>query len=168
MRVHQRPDALRQFQNETFRIAASAQRILRQAAHFQIRQHQGGFFRADIDADDAGAFAINVKKFRLSSARQIPGSTHLHPAFGDQLLRDHRDGTALQTRMTGEIGTRNRLMLANEIQHNPAIDVAGRSNAGDLKIIEINLASDGARFAVCSTATGGHILLLYQTEFRLE
>jgi hypothetical protein len=51
-------------------------------------------------------------------------------------------------------------MLADEIQHDSAVDIASRLDTGHLKVIEVDLPSDGARFAARGSPAWGHILLL--------
>src|SRR5206468_1984087 len=66
----------------------------------------------------------------------------LEPVFRYQLVGDSRNGAALKASAPGEIGTGNGLMVANEIEHDPAIDVASSLTSGDAKVAQVYFSHD--------------------------
>src|SRR5262245_18341408 len=74
------------------------------------------------------------------AARYVTARAFGHPAFFHQLLGNYRYGDPLKTRMPSQIGSGNRLVGPNEIEHYPAIDIARRLARRHLEIAEIYLA----------------------------
>jgi hypothetical protein len=54
------------------------------------------------------------------------------------LLGDHGDGAALQTRVTREVGARDRLVRADQIENDAPIDIARSLAGSNLKIGQID------------------------------
>jgi hypothetical protein len=70
----------------------------------------------------------------------MPDGALAHPAFGDQPFGDGRDGAALQTGMARQIGARDRLVLANQVEQHTPIDVARCLTGRHLYVIQIYLS----------------------------
>src|SRR4030095_7283553 len=75
----------------------------------------------------------------------MPDGALAHPAFGDQPLGDGRDGAALQTRMARQIGARDGLVLADQVEQHAPVDVARRLAGRHLYVIQIYLSHGSVR-----------------------
>ena len=75
------------------------------------------------DADD-DAVVIEAERGGTASARQTPGRPFEHPRFRDQFFDDQRDGAPLQPGEPRQIGPREGLPGANEVQYEAAVDLA--------------------------------------------
>ena len=62
------------------------------------------------------------------------------PAFIDELIHDRGNGAALETGQPGQIGARHRIVPADEVQRDPAIDLARGLARGDLEVGKVDLA----------------------------
>ena len=79
------------------------------------------------------------------------------PPFFDQLVDDGRDGAALKAGPAGQIRPRHRLVVAQEIERDPAVDLPRRLARGDLEIRQIDLAHGvGELYQSRQSAVGGH------------
>jgi len=63
-----------------------------------------------------------------------------YPSLIDQLFCDYRDSAALKPGVTSQIRARNRLVTANQVEHNATVDVASRFACCNLKVGQINLS----------------------------
>ena len=86
-----------------------------------------------------------MKECRLAAAGQVVDRTLGHPALRDQFLGDRGNGAALQARLARQVRARNRLVLANQVQHDPPVDIPGGLTRGDLKSRQFNLAHGDGR-----------------------
>ena len=68
--------------------------------------------------------SFKPQKRGTAAARQASQWAFEHPALLNQLLDDQRDGAALQARGAGQVGARNRLPGADQVEHDPAVDIA--------------------------------------------
>jgi hypothetical protein len=66
-----------------------------------------------------------------------------HPSLLDQLFRDYRDCAALKPGMARQIGSRDRLMTSNQVQHDAPINVACGFAPCNLEVVEIYLSHLG-------------------------
>jgi hypothetical protein len=62
------------------------------------------------------------------------------PTFGDQLFGDSGHGAALHARTPSQTSTGNRLLLANQVQHNATVDIAGSLTPGNPEVVQINFS----------------------------
>ena len=83
---------------------------------------------------------LRCKKVGLRAARQLADRAFHDPSLGNQLLGNGGNGAALHARAPGHGGAGNRLVAAHQIEHNAAIDIAGRFATGDLDIVQIKSA----------------------------
>ena len=60
----------------------------------------------------------------LIRTRQPPRRTLQNPILRDQLFHDQRDGTALQAGCPRQVGARDRLTRANQVEDNPPVDIS--------------------------------------------
>ena len=109
--------------------------------HIHARHCQHGFRRMNgiHTADSAPRRNSDGEKLGLRP-REIDGRQRLPPpvAFWNQLLGNRRDRAALHSRITGDAGARNRLMLAHQVQHNSAVDVPRSFAAGYPDVIQVD------------------------------
>jgi len=66
-----------------------------------------------------------------------------HPSLPDQLLSDYGNRAPLQPGMSRQIGSRDWLMSANQVQHDAPVNVACRFASRNLEIGEIYLSHFG-------------------------
>src|SRR6478752_3215778 len=76
----------------------------------------------DIQGENS-ALSVEIQKRRLSASRNLSGRSFDDPMLGDEFFNDQRDGTSLQARSAGQIGTRNRLLGANLVEDEIAVDL---------------------------------------------
>jgi hypothetical protein len=109
-------------------------RVLHDELSVQPGQSNRRSCGTNVHTQNPGTPAVQTKKRWLATAGKVSHRTFLDPPLSYQLLRNCRNGAALQAGVAGKIGARNRLMLSNEIEDNAAIDVASRFAGCDLKI----------------------------------
>src|SRR5689334_24002072 len=105
----------------------------------EIGDREGGAGGADVDADDADALLVQVQEARPAPARGAADGAFGDPALANQLLGDRGDGAGLQPGMARQIGPGDRLVPAYQVEHDPAVDVAGRFARGYLKVGQVDL-----------------------------
>src|SRR3954463_2944770 len=98
--------------------------------HCKRRSH-----RLNIDADNPGSLIIQMQKCRLASAWQMAGCSLYDPTLGNELFHDGRDRASLEARTARQTRSRNGLMLANQIEHDPPVDITGRLASRHSKVI---------------------------------
>ena len=86
--------------------------------------------------------SLRRRKVGPTAAREAPGGAFEHPVAFDQVLDDQRDGAALKAGEAGEIGARDRLLGADQIENRLAVDIADPFARRDLHFFCI----DGAHF----------------------
>src|SRR5581483_5313179 len=116
----------------------------RQEVRVEIGQAKGGGGRAQVNADDARALLVHVEEARAPAARGVPARPLRHPLLPDQLFDNDRDRAALEARMAGQVGPRNGLVTADQVEYDAPVDVASRLTRGHLKIGEVNLSHVGS------------------------
>jgi len=112
--------------------------FLGQKTSGKIGQRHVGGEGPDVDSKDAGAVFVQMQESRAAATRQLPHCSLFQPSFRDQLLGDDGHRAALQAGLSHQIRPRNGLMLADKIQHDAAVDVAGGLARRHLKIIQVN------------------------------
>src|SRR5687768_9210217 len=90
----------------------------------------------------------DMEKGRLTSARSLPGSSFVNQALRDQFLHQDTNYATRHLHTAGQVSTRDRLMLPDQIQGDVTIYVAGSCARGDFKISGIDLTHWGPRFEV--------------------
>ncbi len=105
-----------------------------------VGQPDGRRLRPKVHANDAGALDVEVQKSRPPAPRQPADGAFGDPSFLDQLIDDGRDGATLQARAARQIRPRHRLMMPEEIERNPPVDLARGLTRGDLEVRQIDLA----------------------------
>src|ERR1022692_1632469 len=96
-----------------------------------VGQGHRGLDGPDVDADD-DEIVIEAQERRAPAARRPSGGPFQHPMLADQFFDDQRNGAALQSRDARQIGARERLALADQVENNAAIDLARHLAGGDL------------------------------------
>jgi hypothetical protein len=77
---------------------------------------------------------------RPAASRRPADGTFSDPAFIDQLIDDGRHGAALQARSSRQVGARQRVVAADEVERDAAIDLARGLTRRHPEIGEIDLA----------------------------
>jgi hypothetical protein len=68
-----------------------------------------------------------------------------YPFLLDQLLGNDRYGTALKTRMSGQVGTGDGLVAADKVKDDPPVNVAGGFTCRYLEIRKVDLSHSAER-----------------------
>jgi len=110
-----------------------------------IGKHQCSRYWPDVDAYDPYPLLIQVQKRRPASTWEVAARALFYPILLDQLLGNNRYSTALKTRMSGQVGTGNRLMAADEVKDDPPVNVAGGFTCCYLEIGKVNLSHSAER-----------------------
>ena len=93
-----------------------------------------------VHADDARALDVEVQEPRPPAPRQPADGAFGDPPFFDQLIDDGRHSAALKARSARQVRPRHRLVMAEEIERNPPVNLARGLARGDLKVRQIDLA----------------------------
>jgi len=117
------PDACDQFVHRGLRVGGSGDDFAGRELAVGVGQGDGGLAGANIHAHDHALF-IQAQEGGPAAARQTAGRTLDHPRLGDQLLHDQGNGAALQAAQARQVGPRDRMPRANEIQDDAPVDVA--------------------------------------------
>jgi hypothetical protein len=96
--------------------------------------------RADVDADNAALPRVDVKKSRTTSAADCFANgalqnQRLGQQFADQQTRD----SAPDVHQSREVGAGDWLVLANQVESDLAVDLAGGTATCDFEIVWVNL-----------------------------
>ena len=130
-RAQQMLDARDHAVHSGFWIGGRRHRFLRAEPAVDVRQRDGDLNRPQVDADNH-AVVVQAKKRRTPSARQAAGGALNHPVVLHQLLHDEGHRAALQAGSPRQIGARDWLARADQVQNDPFIDVAHHLAGGDL------------------------------------
>ena len=106
----------------------------------QISGHQIGLTRTHIDGDDRAAPRIDVEKRGLAAADGLARGPFDDEATLEQIADEETDAAAAHSHGAGEVGARDRLVGADEIQHDLAVDLARGALGGDLKANRVDLS----------------------------
>jgi hypothetical protein len=137
MSAHQVVDAASQARDEFGRVFPGGDRFESKKPCIHSRDGDGGNIGLDIDTDDSGALSIEVKERGFAAPREVAHSAFHYPMFADQLFSDGRDGASLESGAASEASPRDGLVAANQVEHDTAVDVAGRSAAGNSKVVQV-------------------------------
>ena len=97
----------------------------------EIRHHQEGPGRPDVDGDDAAFPGIDVEELRLAAAGGFPLRPLEQDAVGDEVVDDEADGAAAGVHEPRQVGARDGLRGADQVEQDLSVDFAGRSAMGD-------------------------------------
>ena len=122
------------------RVRGRGHRFLRSEAAVHIGQRHRGLNGAQIDPDD-DPLLVQPEEGGTAAPRQPAGGAFQDPVLLDELFDNQRDGAALQTRNAGQVGARDGLAGADEVQHDAPVDVPNHLARGGLNTLQIN---DGA------------------------
>src|SRR5215831_3939606 len=117
-----------------------------------IRKHQCSRYRPDVDADDPYPLLIQVQKRWPASTRDVAARALFYPILLDQLLGNDGYGTALKARMSGQVGTGDGLVAADEIEDDPPVNVAGGFTCRYLEIGKVDLSHSADRDSIIRSA----------------
>ena len=108
----------------------------------QVAQCQQRFNGADVNANRTAFAGVDVNKARLSATRWS-GSPHaglVHQALPEKAVDDAGNSPFLETGNLRDADARNRLPLANDVQHNHFVNIAKDSVIGSFEIAEIDFS----------------------------
>jgi hypothetical protein len=80
----------------------------------------------DIEGENT-SLAVEIEEGRPSATGDLARRSFNNPSFGKQLFDNKRDSTSLQSRSTGKVSSRDRLLGANLIEDQIAVDLASDS-----------------------------------------
>ena len=86
---------------------------------------------ADVGRDDGAAARVDVEERRLAAADRLAGRPFENELAGQQLVDDQRDRGPAHAHRPGEIGARDRLPGADQVQDDAAVDLAAGASGGD-------------------------------------
>jgi hypothetical protein len=139
------------FSDERVRILWGRPRRLSNESSVNAGESDRSRFGSQLDGENARPLDIEMEKARASPSRRRSNRTLCDPAFADQLVDDRGNRASLKARVPRKIGTRHRLMPANEIQRDPPIDLPGGLAGRNVEIGEINLAHVAIRERVSAS-----------------
>ena len=134
-RPSHRPDECR-------RIARRGERALRLEPRVHVGEAHGRRLGPEVHPDDARTLDVEVEKPRPPPARKTADGAFGDPPFCDQLVDDGRDGAALETGPPREVRPRHRLVVPQEVQRDPPVDLPRGLARGDLEVRQIDLAHE--------------------------
>ena len=112
----------------------------------KVRKHEVSAAESHIDCDDEPILSLQVQKGRFAATARFSSGALIDQALVYKLTDQQAHGSACDAHAAGEVGARDGLMLANEIECNAAINVARCSAGGDPKVLSINFAHSAAAF----------------------
>ena len=106
----------------------------------QVGRHQIGLTCPDVDGHDRAATRVDVEKRGLASTDGLAGRALDDQPALEEVADDEADAAATHAHGAGEVGARDGLVRAYEIQHDLAVDLARGALRGDLKADRIDLS----------------------------
>src|SRR5262249_41043193 len=131
---HDALDGIHQAVAGALGIGGRGHHLLRSELAVGVGERDGGLRRPDIDADDH-ALIVEAKKSGTTSTRQAAGGTLDDPILLDQLLYDQRDGAALEAGEPRQIGARDRMARAHQVEDDAPVDIAHYLAGGRLHFL---------------------------------
>jgi hypothetical protein len=130
--LEERADALRQRGRERFGIALGGKsEDAAQRPPEQVREHVVGLAGANVHGHHRPPARIDIEKGRLPPALALAGRAFDDQPGAEEVVDDQADAAAAHAHRAGEVGARNRLVRAHEIQHDLPVDLARRALRGD-------------------------------------
>ena len=126
--------------HERRRIGRRRKRPLGFEPRIDVGQSDSRRLGPKVYPDDARALDVEVQESRPPAPRQPADGAFGDPAFFNQLIDDRRHGAALQAGAARQIRPRHRLVMAEEIERNPPVNLARGLARGDLEVRQIDLA----------------------------
>ena len=136
-------DALHETGDKPLRIALGREAgDAGELAADQVGHHDERARRPDVDRHHAALARIDVEKGRLAAALRLAGGPFEDGAVADQLVDEQADRAAAGPHQPRQVGARNRLMGADQVQRDPAVDLPGGGAGGDAEVLRV----DGVAF----------------------
>ena len=120
--------------DEHGRISGRRKRPLRLEPRVHVCQPHRRRLWPEVHAHDARALDVEVQKPRPPPARQPADGALGDPPLLDQLVDDGRDGAALKPRTTGQVRPGHRLVMPEEVQRDPPVNLPRGLARGDLEV----------------------------------
>jgi hypothetical protein len=93
----------------------------------QVSQHQVGLAGTNVYGDNRSPPRLDIEKRRFAPANRLTRGALEHQLLREELVDNDAYGTATDAHGAGEVGPGNRLMRADEIQGDAAVDVPRRA-----------------------------------------
>ena len=81
-----------------------------------------------------------MQESRLAPTRRLAGRAFVDQPLGHQFLRQHADHAARHAHAPRQIGARDGLVLANQVERDPAIYLAGGCARRDAEVTCVDFA----------------------------
>src|SRR6185369_14039700 len=104
-----------------------------------VTQSDGGASGTDVDGDDQPAAGANAEHRGASAARRGRGSLLEDDSTLHELAHERRERASADAHPACELRARDRLILPNEIEHDPAIHIARCRTSGQSKVSGVDL-----------------------------
>jgi hypothetical protein len=127
-----------QISHQFCRVEDRAEHLERQLVTGKVAQHHEGAAEANVESYAEPVSCLDVKESRLSASRSLPGSAFIEKSFADQLVNQDADYSPSHFHPAGKVGAGNRLMLPNQVQRNPAIDIPRSGSGRNVEIVRID------------------------------
>ena len=108
----------------------------------QVGHHHERARRADVDRHHAALARVDVEERRLASTLRLAGGALEDRALADQLVHEQADGTPPRLHQPREVGARDRLVGAHQVQHDPPVDrarCAARRDAVAVRVLVVHV-----------------------------
>ena len=97
----------------------------------QIGQHHERLAGANVGRHHGAAAGIDVEEGRLAAADGFAGRAFEDQPFAQQVVDDQGDRAAAHVHGAREVGARDRLPRAHQVERDAAVDLAGGAASGD-------------------------------------
>ena len=116
-----------------------------------VAEEDVGLAAPDVDPHDQSVMGTNVEELGLSASGRVGRRTLIDEAGLDQLGHQgtHHPSTHLQS--PRQVGAGDRLVIPDEVQENPAVDLSGRAAGCSLESLGVDLAHERAAGSGCTT-----------------
>ena len=119
-------DPLDERVDERRRVDERLERLGGDGAAAEVAEHEVGAAEADVDADDEPVAGADVEHLRLAAARGVDRGALVDRLLAEQLVDERGDHAAADLHAAREVGARDRLVLADEVEHDLPVDLARR------------------------------------------
>ena len=119
------------------------ERLERDRGAIEVGEHDVGVAEANVDGDDEAVVRADVEHHRLAAARRVDGRALVDRAVHQQLTDERRHHPATHAHPAREVGARDRLVLADEVEDDLAVDLARRRASGANEAAGVDLSHGG-------------------------
>ena len=120
----------RQRRDERVWLDDGVERLERDRGAVEVGQHEVGLAEPNVDGDDEAVVRPDVEHHRLAAARRLHGGSLIDRPVAQQLADERRHHPSADAHPAREVGPRDGLMLAHEIEDDLPVDLPGRGASG--------------------------------------